>query len=110
MRAPFRDTVLAAALASLAASASARAQDAAPRGHAVQSHTPEGFRSPEGAGEVARWRAVQANDYAGGNVGLAVYHQIEGEIERASAACAAGQDARARRRVAESRRRHGDTP
>lgn len=90
----------------------ARAQDA-PRGYAVQSHTPPGFRMPDGAGcsgEVARWRAVQGNDYAGGNVSLKVYGQIQAEIDRAAAACEAGQDAQARRMVADSKRRHGYPP
>ena len=50
---------------------------------------------------------MQANDYAGGNVGLKVYNQIQNEIDRAAALCAAGQDAAARKLVAASKARHG---
>ena len=88
----------------------ARAQDTAPRGYAVQPFTPPGFALPDGrgcAGEIARWQALQGNDYAGGNVSLRVYNQIQNEIDRASTLCEAGQDAQARKLVAESRRRHG---
>ncbi len=92
---------------------SACAQDAAPRGYAVQPFTPPGFKLPDGrgcAGEIARWQAVQGNDYAGGNVSLKVYNQIQNEIDRASTLCEAGQDAQARKLVVESRRRHGYPP
>ena len=110
MTAPVRHTILALAVAAvLPLPASAQA----PRGYAVQSHTPEGFRLPEGtgcAGDIDRWQAVQGNDYAGGNVSPTVYRQIQGEIDRAAAACAAGQEAQARRMVAESKRRHGYPP
>ena len=104
--------VLASALAMLPASGGARAQsqDAAPRGYAVQPFTPKGFKLPDGsgcAGDLARWQAVQANDYAGGNVGLKIYNQIQNEIDRAAALCAAGQDAAARKLVAASKARHG---
>ena len=104
--------VLASALALLAVTgrAQAQSQDAAPRGYAVQPFTPKDFKLPDGngcAGELARWQAVQANDYAGGNVSLKVYNQIQNEIDRAAAVCAAGQDAAARKLVAASKARHG---
>jgi hypothetical protein len=56
---------------------------------------------------VARWKAIQDNDYATGNIGLSVYRQIKGEIDAAAAVCAAGNEAKARALVAASRRRHG---
>ena len=104
---------LAAAL-SLAVPAAAGQPDptsgTGPRGYAVQSHTPPDFKLPDGdgcSGDIARWRAVQANDYAGGNVSLKVYGQIQDEISRAATLCEAGQDAQASRLVAASKRRHG---
>ena len=104
--------MLATVLALLPASGGARAQsqEAVPRGYAVQPFTPRSFKLPDGsgcAGDLARWQAVQANDYAGGNVGLKVYNQIQNEIDRAAAVCAAGQDAAARKLVAASKARHG---
>ena len=104
--------LLAAVLALLPASGGARAQsqEPVPRGYAVQPFTPRSFKLPDGsgcAGDLARWQAVQANDYAGGNVGLKVYNQIQNEIDRAAALCAAGQDAAARKLVAASKARHG---
>ena len=98
------------ALIPMSGHAQSRSQDAAPRGYAVQPFTPKNFKLPEGsgcAGDVARWQAVQANDYAGGNVGLKVYNQIQNEIDRAAALCAEGQDAAARKLVAASKARHG---
>ncbi len=104
--------VLASALALLLAIglAQAQSQDATPRGYAVQPFTPKSFKLPDGsgcAGDLARWQAVQANDYGGGNVGLKVYNQIQNEIDQAAALCAAGQDAAARKLVAASKARHG---
>ncbi len=99
-----------AVLALLAIAGRAGAQSAPAPGYATRAFTPRGFRLPEGsgcAGDVARWRAIQDNDYASGNVGLPVYRQIQGEIARAEAVCAAGRDAQARSLVSASRRRHG---
>ena len=112
MRADLRIHVGVLALALLPVSGGARAQsrDAVPRGYAVQPFTPKDFKLPDGngcAGDLARWQAVQANDYAGGNVSLKVYNQIQNEIDRAAAVCAAGQDAAARKLVAASKARHG---
>ncbi len=76
----------------------------------MQAYTPRDFRLPEGAGcsgDVARWQAIQANDYASGNVSLKVYNQIQGEIAHAAEACSAGRDAEARKLVAVSKSRHG---
>ena len=102
--------VLALALLPVSGGARAQSQDAVPRGYAVQPFTPKDFKLPDGngcAGDLARWQAVQANDYAGGNVSLKVYNQIQNEIDRAAAVCAAGQDAAARKLVAASKARHG---
>ena len=76
----------------------------------MQAYTPNNFRLPEGAGcsgDIARWQAVQANDYASGNVNLRVYNQIQNEIARAAEACSAGRDGEARKLVASSKSRHG---
>lgn len=86
------------------------AQQDPDRSYATQPFTPKDFRMPDGegcAGDVARWKAVQDNDYASGNVGLKAYHQIAGEIAQADTVCRAGHDAEASRLVHDSRRRHG---
>lgn len=72
--------------------------------------TPQGFRLPEGSGcqgEIARWAAIQENDYKTGNVGKPVYDQIQGEIAQARAACDAGNSGQASALVRASRARHG---
>src|SRR5260221_14284412 len=54
-----------------------------PTAYATQSYTPPGFTLPQGTGctaDVARWQAIQNNDYASGNIGLPVYNQIKAEI------------------------------
>ena len=79
-------------------------------GYATQAHTPQNFHLPEGSGcsgDVARWQAIQDNDYHGGNIGLPVYHRIQAEITQAAQACAAGRDAQASAMVRASRARHG---
>lgn len=99
----------AAALLPLLAQGAAAQQDT-DRSYATQPFTPKDFKMPDGegcAGDVARWKAVQDNDYASGNIGLKVYHQIAGEIARADTVCRAGRDAEASRLVHDSRRRHG---
>jgi hypothetical protein len=68
------------------------------------------FQLPAGApcaGDIERWKAVQANDHKTGQVDDAVYSQIAGEIANASAACQSGRDGEARAMVSASRRRHG---
>ena len=72
--------------------------------------TPPDFRMPGGsgcAGEIARYRAVQANDHASGNVAKSVYSQIEREIAAAEKVCAAGNDAKASAMIRASEVRHG---
>ena len=65
---------------------------------------------PAGAGcdaVIARYRAVVKSDADTGNVNQSVYAQIDAEIRRAEAACAAGRDAEARSLIAASKSRHG---
>ncbi|MDE3176286.1 MAG: hypothetical protein KGM15_09315 [Pseudomonadota bacterium] len=72
--------------------------------------TPPGFQMPGGsgcAGEIARYRAVQENDNASGNVARSVYLQIKREIAAAEQVCAAGEDAKASAMVRASQARHG---
>jgi hypothetical protein len=93
----------------LTSAGGAWAQPADP-GYATRPFTPPNFQMPEGAGcagDIARWKAVQENDYASGNVGLKIYDQIKGEIARAEAACSAGHDSQASAMVSASKRRHG---
>ena len=85
------------------------AADPAP-GYATQEFTPRDFRLPEGSGcsgNVARWQAIQDNDYRSGNIGLPVFHRIQNEIGQAAAACAAGRDAQASAMIRASKARHG---
>ena len=93
----------------LAASVASAQTDPSP-GYATRPFTPQDFHMPEGsgcAGDVARWQAVQENDYSSGNIGLPIYHKIQGEIAQAAAACSAGHDAQASAMVHQSRARHG---
>ena len=56
---------------------------------------------------IARYKAVQANDVATGNVNRAVAAQIKREIDAAEAACSAGQDGKAMELLRASQTRHG---
>ena len=97
-------------LAMAAMGMAAQAQSGVPAGYGSRPYTPKDFRLPEGsgcAGDIARWKAIQSNDYASGNVSLKVYNQIQNEIDHASAVCQEGRDAQARKLVAASRARHG---
>jgi hypothetical protein len=72
--------------------------------------TPPGFEMPGGAGcagEIARYRAVQDNDHASGNVANSVYQQIKREIAAAESVCSAGNDAKAMAMIRASQSRHG---
>jgi hypothetical protein len=72
--------------------------------------TPAGFRLPEGtgcAGDLARFRAVQANDLQTGHVNRSVHDRIAAELTAAEAQCAAGNDAGARAALAATKRRYG---
>ena len=94
----------------LQAAPGAGAQTDPSPGYATRPFTPQNFHMPEGsgcAGDVARWQAVQENDYSSGNIGLPIYHKIQAEISQAAAACSAGHDAQASAMVRQSRARHG---
>jgi hypothetical protein len=72
--------------------------------------TPPGFQTPGGsgcAGEIARYRAVQENDYTSGNVAKSVYNQVKREIDAAERVCSAGNDAKATAMIRASEARHG---
>lgn len=59
------------------------------------------------AGEVSAYRAVMENDRTTGHVAESVYRRVEGEIERAAEACAAGRDAEAVRMLNATKARYG---
>lgn len=72
--------------------------------------TPTHFRLPDGAGcsgEVARYRAVIANDRATGHVGAKVADTIDVDIDEAAAVCQSGKDAQSIALVRASKTRHG---
>lgn len=72
--------------------------------------TPPGFEMPGGsgcAGEIARYRAVQENDHASGNVAKSVFLQIQREIAAAEQVCSKGNDAKATSMIRASQARHG---
>jgi hypothetical protein len=82
---------------------------AAPEPRGVTPTAPT-FRLPEGqgcSGEIARFRAIQANDLETGHVTKSVYDQIEAEMQKASAMCAAGQSAQAVAHVRATKARFG---
>jgi hypothetical protein len=107
-----RPLLLSACLLALAGcnSSAPPPQATAPQQQARSNITPQDFKLPEGAGcsgDIARYRAVIANDHDTGNVNDSVYNQIEGEIASAAAACAAGNSAQAIALVRASKSRHG---
>jgi hypothetical protein len=59
------------------------------------------------SGEVARYRAVMANDLATGHVNKSVHARVSAEIDRAATACAAGRDAEAVRMIDATKARYG---
>jgi hypothetical protein len=88
----------------LAAVAPAPAQDAEPPDGEAPATVPDGNGC---AGTIARWQGMAGRENTGGHMDQAVYDQIQNEIDRASHLCEAGQDAQARKLVAQSMRRHG---
>jgi hypothetical protein len=72
--------------------------------------TPASFHMPQGSGcsgDIARFRAIQANDLDTGHTTKAVYDQIEGEMKRADALCSAGNAGAASAHVRATRSRFG---
>ena len=99
-----------AALSLAACDASAPAPQAAAPAPATTDVTPDNFTMPSGegcAGDVARYRAIMANDLSMGHVAKSVYNQIVKEIAEADSQCAAGHEAQARAMIVASRKRHG---
>ena len=90
-------------LGPLAAASPALSQDVSPD-DAPSARAPEG---DDCAGVIARWQDFAGRENRGGHMDTSVYSQIQGETDRADRLCQAGQDAQARRLVAESKRRHG---
>jgi hypothetical protein len=64
---------------------------------------------PDGgcAADIARYRSIQSNDFATGNVNKDVHAQIETEIAEAERACSAGDQLRAQYLLRASKERHG---
>lgn len=106
-------TGLAAALAALLAAActpTAKAPPSVAAAGSASGVTAPGFSLPEGggcAGEIARYRAVIANDLATGHVNRGVHDRIGAELDRAAGACSAGRDAEAVRQVRATKSRFG---
>lgn len=83
---------------------------AAPPPGVIPGVTPNTFSMPAGAGcsgEIARFRAVLKNDVDTGNVNQSVYNRAEPDLQRASAACAAGREGEANSIVASTKSRFG---
>lgn len=87
----------------------AQAPAAAPQPQGV-SITPPGFRLPTGtgcSGDVARFRAIMKNDIETGHTTKRVYDEIEAEMQKADALCAAGNAGAASGHVRATRVRYG---
>jgi hypothetical protein len=59
------------------------------------------------SGEIARFQAVLKSDVETGNVNRKVYDRAEPQLNRASAACAAGRDGEANSILASTKRQFG---
>jgi hypothetical protein len=72
--------------------------------------TPQNFRLPDGqgcTGDIARFRAIMANDIETGHTTQSVFNQIEAEMKRAEGMCAAGQSGAASAHVRATKSRFG---
>lgn len=68
------------------------------------------FRLPEGSGcsgEIARYRAIVANDLATGHVAKSVHDRINTEVDQAASACSTGRDGEAERMLQATKARYG---
>jgi hypothetical protein len=93
-----------------AAQQSAPAPQAPPARTSQSYVTPQGFKLPEGqgcSGEIARFRAVQANDLETGHVNKSVYDRVGADINQAESLCSSGNDAAARGSLAATKKRYG---
>src|SRR3954449_831699 len=107
-----RDRLLAlAALAALSASVLAGCnQTSSPAAMPVASAGASVAPLPAGAGctaQIGRFRQVIENENRVGQVNPSVYRQVDAEVSRAEAACAAGRGAEAERMLATTKARHG---
>lgn len=78
-----------------------------PRGVSI---TPSNFKLPEGtgcSGDVARFRAIMANDLETGHTTKKVYDEIETEMKRAESLCASGNSGGASAHVRSTKSRYG---
>lgn len=98
----------------LAACQSTQAPPTAPAPQAQQprgvSITPQNFKLPEGtgcSGDIARFRAIQANDLETGHTTKPVYDQIEAEMKKADALCQSGNSGGASAHVRATKSRFG---
>ncbi len=67
-----------------------------------------GVNAQAGCSEhIERYQAVVGADHRTGNVNESVYAQIERELSRAAAACAAGDEGEAMSLIRQSEARHG---
>ncbi|WP_375458040.1 hypothetical protein [uncultured Enterovirga sp.] len=104
--------VFAAVVAAMLAACNPRASapNAAVPAPAASGVTPSTSRMPEGsgcAGDVARFRAVLANDAEVGHLTQSVFARATADLDKATQACVAGRDGDARAQVAATRRRYG---
>jgi hypothetical protein len=77
---------------------------------AVPGVTAASFRLPDGAGcsgEVARFRAIMANDLETGHTTKPVFDRVNAEIDQAASACSSGRDGEATRMVRATRTKFG---
>lgn len=88
-----------------ALSACNRTSAAAPANVATAAAAPAGGAGC--AGEIARFQAVLKSDADTGNVNRKVYDRAEPQLNRASAACAAGRDGEAHAILASTKRQFG---
>jgi hypothetical protein len=99
-----------AALCLAGCNSAGTAPAAAPPAPGSLAVAPSNFQMPQGggcAGDIARYRAVQDDDLAMGQIAQSVYDQVHREIAEAAQACSAGRDAQARAMILASRKRHG---
>lgn len=109
-RAVFLTALIATSLLALGAcqtTSEAPAAKPEPRGVSI---TPSNFKLPEGSGcsgDIARFRAIQANDLETGHTTRAVYDQIEAEMKKAEGMCATGNSGGASAYVRATKSRFG---
>jgi hypothetical protein len=84
-------------------------QTGAPAGTSV-AQAGSSVQAPGGGGctgQIGRFRTVIDNENRVGQVNPQVYKQMDADVARAEAACAAGQDAEAQRMLSATKARYG---